>query len=164
MLRQQALVAELIPAKLVAQALLPVRGKTMSVLCPALLAERPVLLDSIGILLQAVALATAQVAQPVLLDNIGMGQRVLQIPLLIPQIRQPLALKVAEPGILQPITVKCRRLPVALLVHRDSTGTAQLVLQLPPLIVLPANTGTGHRVLALPQLLPAVLLDNIGTA
>ena len=49
----------------------------------------------------------------------------LKIPLLIPQIRQPLALRVVARGILQPITVECQlRLHLAL---PASIGTAQPV-------------------------------------
>lgn len=122
-----------------------------------------VLLDSIGTLLQAVALATVcpQAVQLVPLGNIGMGQRALQTPPQTPitRIHQRAVLKPAEHGILQPTTAKCRQ--TALLVHRDNTGTVQLVLPLPPQIVLPDNIGMVHRALALP--LPLVHLDSIGT-
>ena len=64
------MVAELILVKLLAQALLPVRGKTMSVLCPALLAERLVLPDNGGTQLRKVV--GLQATRLVLLDNTGM--------------------------------------------------------------------------------------------
>ena len=88
----------------------------------------------------------------------------LQVPLLTPQIRQPLALRVAAPGIFQPVTVKCRQL--TLLVLPANGGTARVVKAvLPPCLlvaplVLVDNIGMVHRAL-IPQLLTRLQEQHI---
>ena len=161
-LRQEDMVAEDIALKHLVKQSMVVLGRTMLV-CRLRAPITPARLANTGTLRQAEALDTACQAPLlavllVLPINIGTVQLVLQIPLLTPQIRQPLALRVAGPGIPQVITARYRPALLAntgTLLRAAARDTACQAPLLAVLLVLPINIGTVQLVLV--PLLPLPL-------